>query len=161
MAYHEVVGKIRDLLSENGVWFETFKHKPVRTSKEAAEVRTGYSLKQGAKAIVLRVKNEGKKFFVMLVFPGDDRFDENKVKEFFNSRDVRFATEEEVRTITGGVEPGGIPPFGNLFGLRVVVDPGLFENEKIVFNAGDRAFSIAMFSADYEKLVNPEIVPIV
>jgi prolyl-tRNA editing enzyme YbaK/EbsC (Cys-tRNA(Pro) deacylase) len=93
----------------------------------------------------------------MLVCPGDKRFDNEKVKQIFNAKDVRFATEEEVAEITSGVQPGGVPPFGNLFDLEVVVDPRLLQNEKIVFNAGDRRFSVAMKSSDYVTLVQPKI----
>jgi len=158
MEYHEVVSKILALLKNDGYWFETFEHEPVRTSEEAAKVRTGYSLAQGAKAMIVRVKkSESEKFFAMLVLPGDKRFDIAKVKKLFGARDIRFATEEEVKTITGGVVPGGVPPFGNLFDLPVVADPRLFENEKIIFNAGDRSFSIAMKSADYQKVVGPRV----
>ncbi|PIP50407.1 MAG: hypothetical protein COX12_01450 [Candidatus Brennerbacteria bacterium CG23_combo_of_CG06-09_8_20_14_all_44_41] len=157
-SYHPVTEQIRQLLTVHQIWFETFEHAPVRTSEEAAEIRTGYSLHQGAKAMIVRVKkSETEKSFAMLVFPGDLRFDTDKVKAFFHAKDIRFATEEEVKTLTNGVLPGGIPPFGNLFNLTVVVDPKLFENEKIVFNAGDRSFSIAMKSGDYRTLVNPQI----
>lgn len=62
--------------------------------------------------------------------------------------------------LTDGVEVGGVPPFGNLFGLKVIADRRLFENEKIVFNAGDRRFSIAMRSSDYKRLVDPDIADI-
>ena len=79
------------------------------------------------------------------------------MKRLFEARDIRFATEEEVIKLTGGVLPGGVPPFGNLFDLPVVADPLLFENEKIVFNAGDRCFSVAMKSADYQKIVGPRV----
>jgi prolyl-tRNA editing enzyme YbaK/EbsC (Cys-tRNA(Pro) deacylase) len=78
-----------------------------------------------------------------------------------SARDVRFATEAEIAELTGGVEPGGVPPFGHLFGLPVFVDPALFQNERIVFNAGDRRFSVAMRAADYQRLANPRIAPIV
>ena len=128
MTYHRTVEQIKDFLIKAGVWFETFEHAGVRTSEEAAKVRKGYSLKQGAKAIIIRVKNPEKKFLAMLVVPGDTRFNSDRVKRFFNSKDIRFATEDEVKTITGGVEFGGVPPFWNLFGLRVVVDPALFKN---------------------------------
>ena len=162
MRYHEVTEKIKNLLTTNNYWFETFEHEPVRTSEEAAKTRTGYSLQQGAKAMIIRVKKpESDKKFVMLVFPGNLRFDNDKVKTLFGAKDIRFATEEEVSTITNGVQPGGVPPFGNLFGLEVITDAKLFENEKIVFNAGDRSFSIAMKSQDYRKLVNPKIAEIV
>ncbi len=158
MEYHVVVQKIKDLLEKNGVWFETFEHRPVRTSEEAARIRPGYSLKQGAKAIIVRIKAKGGvRFYSMLVLPGDMRFDSEKVKELLGAKDIRFATEEEIKQITGGVETGGVPPFGNLFNLRVIVDPELFKNEKIIFNAGDRRFSIAMKSNDYRNIVNPEV----
>lgn len=103
----------------------------------------------------------GKKYFSMLVVPGDKRFNIDKVKELLNAKDIRFATEGEVKEIAGGVELGGVPPFGNLFGLKVIVDKSLFNIEKIIFNAGDRRFSIAMKSKDYKTLVNPELESIV
>ncbi|PIP23784.1 MAG: hypothetical protein COX90_03330 [Candidatus Nealsonbacteria bacterium CG_4_10_14_0_2_um_filter_38_17] len=162
MDYHRVVGKIQNLLEENNFWFESFEHEPVRTSEEAARVRPEYSLKQGAKAMVIKVKKSGGggEEFVMLVFPGDLKFDNKKVKNILNAKETRFAAEQEVLSITRGVEPGAVPPFGNLFNLRVISDPKLFESEKIIFNAGDRSFSIAMKSADYKQLVNPEIFDI-
>lgn len=158
MEYHPVVNKILDQLKKNDYWYETFEHEPVRTSEEAASVRTGYSLNQGAKAMIVRIKKSSTdKKLVMLVVPGNTRFDERKVKEIFEAKDIRFATEEEVGNITGGVLPGGVPPFGNLFGLETVVDPKILESEKIIFNAGDKRFSIAIKSKDYVEAVQPQI----
>jgi Ala-tRNA(Pro) deacylase len=153
---HPVTKQITDLLDENQCWYETFEHEPVRTSEEAAQIRTGYELHHGAKAIILRVKkSNANKFFVMLVFPADQKFDKAKVKGYFEAKDIRFATEDEVLDLTNGVQPGGVPPFGNLFDLPLYVAPELFDNERIVFNAGDRRFSVAMESADYQRLVDP------
>lgn len=162
MKYHLLVEEIKTLLQKNSFWFEIFEHEPVRTSEEAAKVRPNYSLKQGAKAIIVRVREKGgRKYFSMLVIPGDKRFNTDKVKELLNAKDIRFATEKEIKEITKGVEPGGVPPFENLFGLKVVVDKSLFNNEKIIFNAGDRRFSIAMKSSDYKDVVNPDVVNII
>jgi len=118
-------------------------------------------LQQGAKAIIIRAKvpNAGKKF-VMLVMPGNQKFDNAKVKQVLQAKDMRFATEDEVEEITKGVKPGGVPPFGNLFGLEVVSDAALYNNERIIFNAG-RTSSIGMKSADYKQLVQPKIAEIV
>ncbi len=161
MAYHQVAEEIRRLLTENQCWFETFEHEPVRTSEEAASVRPGYSLEQGAKAIIIRAKRSKRdKWFVMLVLPADLRFDNSKVKDLLEVKDIRFATREEIAKLTEGVELGGVPPFGNLFDIEVVADPKLFENDKIVFNAGDKRFSVALKSADYEQLVHPTIADI-
>lgn len=158
MSYHPVTEKITGILTERNCWFETFEHEPVRTSEEASKVRTGYTADQGAKAIIARVKKAGEgKIFVMFVLQGSKKFDTAKIKEQFGLSDIRFALEEEVFKITDGVLPGGVPPFGNIFGLKVYVDRGLLQNEKIVFNAGDRSFSVGMKSADYVNIVNPLI----
>jgi len=161
MDYHPITKTITNLLTENKCWFETFEHEPVKTSEEASKVRTGYTLQQGAKALIIRVKkSETNKKFIMLVFPADLKFDNKKVKEIFNAKDIRFATQEEISNLTNGIQIGGVPPFGNLFNLEVIADSKLFENEKIIFNAGDRCFSVAMKSEDYQKIVNPQIVEI-
>jgi prolyl-tRNA editing enzyme YbaK/EbsC (Cys-tRNA(Pro) deacylase) len=157
--YHAVVSKIVSQLRDNDCWHETFEHEPVRTSEEAVGTRPGYGLEQGAKAIIVRVKKSKKqKFFAMLVFPANCRFNSNFAKDYFEAKDIRFATEDEVETLTDGVLPGGVPPFGNLFELPVYVATELFDNETIVFNAGDRRFSVAMRSADYQALVNPVLL---
>lgn len=160
--YHYVVEKIKALLTESQCCYETFEHEPVRTSEEAATTRPGYTLSQGAKALLVRVKiSNAIKSFVMLVFPADKRFDADKVKMLLGAKDIRFATEEEVDQITDGVQPGGVPPFGNLFDVKVIVDASLLNNEKIVFNAGDKSFSIAMRTQDYVKIVDPQVADIV
>ncbi len=149
----KVVEAIKILLAENNLWHEVFEHEPVVTSEDAAKLRIGYSLCQGTKALIVKVAvpELGKKF-IMLVVPGDKRFDENKVKKELGFKSIRFATEAEVGEITDGVERGGVPPFGALFGLETYFDQGIFENEKIIYNAGDRSVSIGMLSKDLQKI---------
>lgn len=161
MEYHPVTKKITDLLTANDCWFQTFEHTPVRTSEEAAALRPEFSLHQGAKALIVKAKFSEEKRFVMLVLPADLKFDPKKAKAILNAKDVSFATEAEVSEVTKGIQIGGVPPFGQLFGLSVFADPSLFGNEKIIFNAGDRSFSVAMLAADYKKIVQPQIAEIV
>src|SRR3989344_6783580 len=91
MKYHPITETIKNLLNNDSYWYKTFEHEPVRTSEEAAKIRPGYTLKQGAKAIIVRVKESASsKYMVMLVMPADKRFDTNKVKKLFNAKDIRF-----------------------------------------------------------------------
>lgn len=162
MKRHPVTQQILDLLTQNNCWYATFEHAEVRTSEEAAKTRPGYTLKQGAKAIIIRAKiTGGEKKFLMLVVPADQKFSNDKIKALLGAKDIRFATEDEVFGVTNGVKPGAVPPFGNLFGLEVITDKALYHNEKIVFNAGERSFSIAMKSQDYRQLVEPRVESIV
>lgn len=161
---HPITQQIVDLLKSNGLWFETFEHEAVTTSEDAARVRPHYTLHQGAKAIVVKGEKKNKEeVFLMLVVPADLRLDSKKVKSAVDLRSFRFATEEEISDITQGIQRGGVPPFGNLFfkPIAVHIDPKMFESERIIFNAGDRCFSIAMKSEDYKRLVCPLVVDIV
>ena len=157
VGFHPLVAKIIKILEENGFWFETFEHEPVRTSFEASKIRTGYNLEQGTKALIVKAYKNSGDYFAMLIVRGSDKFDEKKVKDLLNIKEFRFAQEKEVVELTGGVLPGGVPPFGNLFNLPVFVDEKVLANEKIVFNAGDKRFSIGMYSCDWLKLVKPEV----
>ena len=164
MQYHPITQQIVDLLKTNSVWFETFEHEAVTTSEDAARVRPKYTLSQGAKAIVVKVETRNREeSFVMLVMPADLKLNSKKVKVALDLRSFRFAKEEEISDITQGIQRGGVPPFGNLFPkpAAVHIDPKMFESERIIFNAGDRCFSIAMKSEDYKRLVCPLIVDIV
>lgn len=160
--YHPLVAAIRLVLDTAQVPYETFEHAPVRTSEEAAAVRPEFSLAQGTKSLIVRVKErDGTRRFVLVVVPGDRKFDIKKLRQVLGVKDLRFAYEGEVREVTGGVEPGGVPPFGNIFGLPVIADERVFNNETIICNAGDRAFSIALASRDYREIVKPEVADIV
>ena len=155
MVYHPIVSKIKEILESNNYWHEAYEHEEVKTSLEAAKARPGYSLSQGAKAMILRVKNNrSDKRFMMLVLPGDLKFSNSKVKQFLQVKDIRFATIEEINKITDGIQIGGVPPFGNLFDLEVIADKKLFDNKIIIFNAGDRKYSLAIKTEDYIKIVN-------
>lgn len=159
MDYYPTVKQIIDILKTHAYWYETFTHLPVTTSEEAAKTRPGYTLEQGAKALIVKIEKRNKVTeFCMLVLPAHLKLDSKKIKQSLNIKNLRFASEDEINTITHGVQRGSIPPFGNLFGLKVYVDPLLFSNEKIVFNAGDRCFSIAMKSEDYREIVAPQLL---
>lgn len=158
---HPLTKQITDLLTSNSFWFETFTHDPVLTSEEAAKTRPGYTLQQGAKAIISKIQKRGsEEEFVMFVIPANLRLSSKKIKKVLDLKGLRFATEEEIGSLTNGVQRGAIPPLGNLFHIQVYADPKLFQNEKIVFNAGDRRFSVAMSSIDYKNIVSPQIVDI-
>src|SRR5665811_2069959 len=83
-----------------GVEFDVREHEPVFTSAAAAAVR-GASLASGAKALVCKADEQ----FVMFVLPADRRLASKQVRADRRWRSLRFATREELRTLTG-LEPG-------------------------------------------------------
>ena len=67
-----------------------------------------------------------------------------------------MANAKEVRKVSG-CNIGSVPPFGNLFDLKVYFDKSVLENDIVVFNAGAHTKSIKMKSKDLIKVVNPVI----
>jgi Ala-tRNA(Pro) deacylase len=128
------------------VAFRLLEHAPVRTSEEAARVR-GTPPEAGAKALVVLAEKRP----VHCVLPGNLRADNARLRGILGVRTLRFATPTELLELTGCV-PGAVPPFGNLFGLPVLVDELLLAREDIAFNAGSNAVSIIMRAADFARL---------
>ena len=141
-------------LQEAGVPFSQREHAAVRTSEEAAAVR-GAPLHSGAKALVLK----GGDRFLLAVLPADCALDSRALRTAVGSRRIRFASRDELLDLTG-LTPGAVPPFGSLFGLETVCDPGLADNEQINFNAGSHRHSVQMSYADWEAMERPRIAPI-
>ena len=130
--------------------FRLLEHAPVRTSEEAARVR-GTPPEAGAKALVVRAEDRP----VQCVLPGNLRVDNARLRGILGVRALRFATPAELLELTGCV-PGAVPPFGNLFGLPVLVDQLLLQREDIAFNAGSTSVSIVMRAADFARLANAQ-----
>ncbi len=51
-----------------------------------------------------------------------------------------------------------MPPFGNLFDMKVYLSKELSEEKEIVFNAGTHSQLLKLSYEDYEKLVKPTIL---
>ena len=146
----QLFNKIKSLLDQYNIDYKIKHHPPTRTSEESAKYRNE-SIKIGAKALVVKSKDK----FYLAVLPADKKLDTKKLKKILKSKKLRFATEDELRNLTGLV-PGSVPPFGDLMGINMIVDETQFEQEDIAFNAGSLEISIKMKSKDYKKLLQPK-----
>src|SRR3989338_7497626 len=134
--------KIKKILDERGLEYSVKTHEPVYTSEQAAKVR-GQSLKQGAKAIILRTDDN----FVLAVLSAEKKIDSKKLRRILGSKKISFADVEKLKTY--GLQPGSVPPFGSILGLKTYVDKSLLENNEISFNAGSLTNSITLRLRDY------------
>jgi Ala-tRNA(Pro) deacylase len=144
-----VFERVCTLLDGAGVAYEVLRHAPVYTSQEAAAVR-GTALASGAKALVCKADDR----FVMFVVPADRKLDSKGVRAAAGIKSLRFASREEVESLTG-LAPGSIPPFGSLFGLETWCDQRLSEHSPINFNAGDHAISVSISYEAYLAVEKP------
>lgn len=143
--------RLKESLTSRGISFSELHHAPVYTSAEAAAIR-GTSLHSGAKALIVKCGDA----FVMVVMPADLSLDSKALRSLLGSKQIRFATGDEVMELTG-LKPGSIPPFGSLFNLPTICDERLADNESINFNAGSHADSIQMTYKAYIQYESPRL----
>ncbi|HIG97272.1 MAG TPA: hypothetical protein HA230_02920 [Candidatus Aenigmarchaeota archaeon] len=143
------VEALKNLLDENNVEYKVLTHERAYTSEQAAKMR-GVPLSSGVKAMV--VKSE-KGFFLILV-PGDKKIDFDRLRQKIGK--ASLASAEDVFRVTG-CEVGSVHPFGNLFGLQVLMDRHILDNPTVNFNAGLHEISINMSSRDMAEIIKPEI----
>ena len=146
-----VFDKIKDVLNKEKIEYEVLEHKAVFTSKEAAQVR-GTELKQGTKALICKTE-EG---FIQAVVSGAMELDIEKLQRLTFFKKIEMADAKEVKKVTG-CNIGSVPPFGNLFNLKVYFDKSVIENDIVAFNAGSHTRSIKMKAKDLARVVNPVI----
>lgn len=142
--------RVRKYLISHGIGYKVEQHPPTYTAQEtaAAEHVSGRSF---AKPVI--VNADGR--LIMTVLPANRLLDLDKVKAILDSDDVRLAREEEFAPIFDDCERGAEPPFGNLYGLPVIVDVDLTTDE-IVFNAGSHTETMKVSTIEYLGLVHPE-----
>ncbi|RMF82450.1 MAG: deacylase [Nitrospirae bacterium] len=146
--------KLKEFLDEKGIRYVTLHHSPAYTSQELAAA-THISGHVWAKTVI--VDADGRE--VMAVLPATERVDLDALAEVLGAKQVRLATEEEFRDRFPDCELGAMPPFGNLFGMEVVVAPSLADDETICFNAGSHQVAFKMAFEDFKGLVEPTIAP--
>jgi len=141
--------RIKEFLDQHAISYIVKEHAPTTTSEESAKAR-GESIKIGAKALLLKMDSE----FILAILPADRQLDTGKFKKIMKSKNLRFANADELTRLTG-CPKGAVPPFGFLFGLNMIVDEALFEEEYMAFNAGSLEISIKTKTEDYRMIVKP------
>ena len=147
-----VLDEIRAWLTRENVPYREAHHEPTRTSEESARAR-GESMGVGGKALVVKVDD----MFRLFVLSAARKLDSAAVKKYFSAKKTRLATPEELMLMTGLV-PGSVPPFGEpILPFRLYVDPSVFANDRVAFNAGSLTDSMVIPIEDYRRLANPEV----
>lgn len=144
--------KLMSFLDEQGVKYIVIKHSPAYTAQEVA---SSAHIKGKDVAKTVMVKMDGA--MAMAVLPASYRVDLKAMKGVTGAGEVELATEKEFKDLFPECETGAMPPFGNLYDMKVFVSKSLTEDEEIAFNAGTHMELVKMDYADFERLVEPTI----
>jgi len=147
------VQRLKDFLDNHGVKYVTISHSSAYTAQEIA-ASAHIPGKELAKTVMVEIDGR----MAMAVLPASYRVDLHELKEAVGAEQVKLACEKEFADMFPGCEVGAMPPFGNLFGMEVYTAAALAEDEEIAFNAGSHTELIRLPYADFERLVQPNVL---
>ena len=128
------------------------------TARTAIDAAKSLNCEVGAIVKSLLFKN-GDNFFLCLV-SGDKRCSLNKLKKFFNSKDLSMASPDEVKDQTG-YTIGGVSPIGHINSLQILVDSSLNRFKDLYAAAGHPNCIFKINFVDLLKLTNGSLEDIV
>jgi Ala-tRNA(Pro) deacylase len=149
-----VLSKLQAFLDENQIQYQHTSHPTAYTAREVAAAEH-ISACEIAKTVVFLSENG----YAMAVLCADSVVDLEQLRLSLGLSRLRLATEAELGELFPQCELGAMPPFGNLYNLPVYVDSRLSTQESIAFNAGTHRDVVHMRFRDFERLVNPAILP--
>ena len=150
-----ILPKLQEFLDRNGVRYTHTVH-PLAYSARAVAQAEHLLPHEVAKVVVVVADGE----YRMAVLPASRLIDFPEVRAMLDSPTARLATEEELGRVFPDCELGAMPPFGNLYQMKVLMDATLLADEKIAFNAGTHRDVVHMLVEDFCRMVKPEIVSV-
>lgn len=147
------VANLKEFLNTNGVPHITISHPKAYTAMEVAQA-AHVEGKEMAKTVVVNLDGR----LAMAVLPATQHVDLDRLRKGTGAHSVVLAQEWEFQADFPECEVGAMPPFGNLYGMEVFVEPRLAADQEIAFNAGSHTELVRMAYKDFDRLVHPRLV---
>ena len=144
--------KVQEYLTENAVEFDVIEHLPVYDAGRLAEA-VHVSGREVAKTVLLKATIGDK--FIVAVLPSTRTIDFDQLRADMGGAEFKLASESEIAEHCPDCELGVLPPFGDGYGMDVIVDTSLTEDEYIVFEGNTHQEAIRMAYADFARLAHP------
>ncbi len=147
------LSKVRAFLDEHHIQYVVISHSKAFTAQGIAAIAhiPGQEL---AKTVIVKLDGA----LAIAVLPASYQVDLLALKKVVGLKDAALATEREFKQAFPDCETGAMPPFGMLYSVPVYVDETLTRDTTIAFNAGTHLELIRMAFADFERLVQPEVL---
>ena len=138
---------LKSYLDGHNVQYETVEHPHTDSAVDSAKAAHVPS-HQMAKAVVL----EDDTGYIVSVLPSNNHLNLGWVNEELQ-RDLKFATELELKKLFADCETGAVPALSNAYGLKVIWDDQLKHSSDIYIEAGDHEHLIHLKGEDFQQLM--------
>ena len=138
---------LKSYLDDHEVSYDTVEHPHTESAVDSAK-SAHVPPHQMAKAVVL----EDSAGFIVAVLPSSNRLNLGWVNEELE-RDLKLATEDELKALFRDCETGAIPALSTAYGLKVIWDDQLKHAADIYIEAGDHEHLIHLSGEDFRLLM--------
>jgi Ala-tRNA(Pro) deacylase len=143
--------RLHQFLDQHHAPYTTLAHPRTVTAQETANAAHIGNL-DFAKTVMLKVDGA----LSMMVMPAAYRVDLTRLSRALGGPVVELAEESDFQDAFPDCEVGAMPPFGNLYGMPVLVDSRLADQSEIAFNAGSHTDALRMPYVEFERLASPQ-----
>jgi Ala-tRNA(Pro) deacylase len=137
-----------DYLRRNGVSYDLIPHPKTSSSRMTARA-THVPEASVAKAVGIKRK----KGFVLAVIPASREVALRGLGALL-ADPVCLATERELQGLFVDCEAGAIPPLGEPYGIRTIVDRQLLDQDDIYFEGGDHRTAVHLKGGAFRQLMD-------
>ena len=138
---------LREYLDNQNVDYDLVHHPRTVTSMETAA-----AAHIGGDKLAKSVMVEDEHGYMTVVIPSTHHLQFAALREQLG-HSCGLATEEEIRGLLEDCEVGSVPALGQAYGLMVLVDETLLDQDDIYFEAGDHTELVHVSGQDFEALM--------
>ena len=118
-------------IRENNLDIKPIKSEQATTTAQQAAEAHNVPVSNIVKSLVVKADNE----FLIILCPGNQKLDFQKLKTKLGVQEIRMANADEVKQVTGH-SVGGVPPFGHKQPLKTIILKGFNPDEPLWAAAG-------------------------
>jgi Ala-tRNA(Pro) deacylase len=147
------IKQLAEFLDSHHIKYTTISHSLAYTAQGTAAL-THTPGEEMAKTVIVKIDDK----LAMAVLPASCHVDLAMLGLETGAKTISLAHEAEFMDQFPGCETGAMPPFGNLYGMRVFVDQSLTKDKEIAFNAGSHRELMRLAYDDFARLTQPTVL---
>jgi Ala-tRNA(Pro) deacylase len=144
---------LTELLDRHHIKYTIVSHSLAYTAQGIAAL-THTPGQEMAKTVIVSLDDT----LAMAVLPASCHVNLAALQEATGAATVTLASEKDFMHRFPACETGAMPPFGNLYDMKVFVDVSLTKDKEIAFNAGSHWELMRLAYEDFARLVKPTVL---
>jgi Ala-tRNA(Pro) deacylase len=143
----DISNSLSNYLNKNQIDYGVVHHRPSSRSYQSSRL-AHVDANKLAKAILLKRGED----YLIAVLPASRRLNMRSIREEFGDQ-TEMAREAELAHCFPDCELGALPPFGEIYGYKNIVDKQLLSQPNIYFEAGNHQDLIKVSEKDFENML--------